>query len=55
LLDSKTTRGSYGDLKLLGYWGLLAPTTMENVYLAPTLGRETKGFLKVEEGPRKKF
>jgi hypothetical protein len=26
----------------------------DNVYLAPTLGRETKGFLMVGEGPRQK-
>jgi hypothetical protein len=33
--------------------GLLAQRLRENVYLAPTLGRETKDFFTVGEAPPK--
>jgi hypothetical protein len=50
LLDSETPHGSYGGLKLQG--GFQTQMLRENVYLAPTLGRETKGMLTVGKGPR---
>jgi hypothetical protein len=52
ICTSKITRGSYENLKPLG---LLAPTAIENVNLAPTLGRKTNGILTVGEEPYQKL
>jgi hypothetical protein len=38
-------------MKVLSCWELLAQRLRENVYLTPTLGRETKNFLTVGEDP----
>ena len=51
MLESKIAHGSYKGLKLQGAY---SPSGLrENVYLAPILGRETKGLLTVREGPPK--
>ena len=42
LLDSKTTHGSYGGVKLLG---LLAPTAKEKCLLGPNFWKRDKRFI----------